>query len=97
MVHGLHIDRQERSVLAVLPEVTPLLNLQKVLLFEQNFGIHKADSEIFLSRFVEIKTWNKTCILKINRRLWKQCDSQTKKNLLLGKFTTEDENYSCVA
>lgn len=48
----LQNDCQERSVLAVLPEVTPLLNLQEVSLFEQNSGIHKADSEAFLSKFV---------------------------------------------
>lgn len=50
--HDLQNDCQERSVIAVLPEVTPLLNLKEVSLFEQNFGIHKADSEIFLSRVV---------------------------------------------
>jgi len=52
MEHALQNDCQERSVIAVLPEVTPLLNLQEVSLFELNFGIHKADSELFLSRFV---------------------------------------------
>jgi hypothetical protein len=45
MEHDLQNDIQERSVLAVLPEVTPLLNLQEVSHFEQNFGIHKADSD----------------------------------------------------
>jgi len=52
MEHDFQNNCQERSVLAVLPEVTPLLNLQEVSLFEQNFAIHKAASEIFLSRLV---------------------------------------------
>ena len=52
MEHDLQNDCQERSFLAVLPEVTPLLNLQEVSLFEQNFGILKADLDMFLSRFV---------------------------------------------
>jgi hypothetical protein len=58
MEHGLQNDRQEWSVLAVIPEVTLLLNLQEVSLFEQNCGIHKTDSGMFLSTFVVIKTWN---------------------------------------
>jgi len=52
MEHDLQNDCQERSVLSVLPEVTPLLNLQEVSLLEQNFGIHTADLDVFLSRFV---------------------------------------------
>jgi hypothetical protein len=43
MEHDLQNDCQERSVLTVLPEVIPLLNLQEVSLFEQNIGIHAAN------------------------------------------------------
>jgi hypothetical protein len=44
MEHDLQNDCQEKLVLSVLPEVTPLLNVQEVSLFEQYFGIHTVDT-----------------------------------------------------
>jgi hypothetical protein len=95
MGHDLQNDCQERSILAVLPEVSPLLNLQEGSLFEQNFGIHEADSEMFHSRFVNCdKNTERNCYIKKYRRLWKHCDSQTKKNLLLGTRTTKTKKFT---
>jgi len=61
----LQNDCQERSVLAVLPEVTPLLNLQEVSHLSRILEFIKLIQKYFFpNSLIVIKTRNKTGILK---------------------------------